>query len=168
MLRVAYTEFGKAVREHDKKRLIFTGDSLPRPAAWHMEKEGSWTPDNERQFRHMLRSLNPDPIDAISIHAYGEDAERIAWSVQAAKSIKKPLFIGEFGVPGTGPEVEKEFRRMLRIIEESNVPLAALWVFDLPSQNADYNITTDNARSYQLRDIAAANARVQNGGTARP
>jgi hypothetical protein len=168
MLRVAYTEFGKAVREHDKKRLIFTGDSLPRPAAWHMEKEGSWTPDNERQFRQMLRSLNPDPIDAISIHAYGEDAERIAWSVQAAKSIKKPLFIGEFGVPGTGPEVEKEFRRMLRIIEESNVPLAALWVFDLPSQNADYNITTDNARSYQLRDIAAANARVQNGGTARP
>jgi hypothetical protein len=167
MLRVAYTEFGKAVREHDQKRLIFTGDSLPRPAAWRMEKEGSWTPDNERQFRQMLRSLNPDPIDAISIHAYGEDAERIAWSVQAAKSIKKPLFIGEFGVPGTGPEVEKEFRRMLRIIEESSVPLAALWVFDLPSQNADYNITADNARSYQLREVAAANARVQKGGTAR-
>jgi hypothetical protein len=167
MLRVAYTEFGKAVREHDQKRLIFTGDSLPRPAAWHMEKEGSWTPDNERQFRQMLRSLNPDPIDAISIHAYGEDAERIAWSVQAAQSIKKPLFIGEFGVPGTGPEVEKEFRRMLRIIEESPVPLAALWVFDLPSQNADYNITADNARSYQLREVAEANARVQNGGTVR-
>ena len=53
-----------------------------------MEKEGSWTPDNERQFRQMLRSLNPDPIDAISIHAYGEDTERIAWSVRAAKSIK--------------------------------------------------------------------------------
>jgi hypothetical protein len=167
MLRVAYMEFGKAVREHDRKRLIFTGDSLPRPAAWHMEKEGSWTPDNERQFRHMLRSLNPDPIDAISIHAYGEDMERIAWSVQAAKSIKKPLFIGEFGVPGTGPEVEKEFRRMLRIIEESNVPLAALWVFDLPSQNADYNITADNERSYQLREVAAANARVQGGASTR-
>jgi hypothetical protein len=131
-----------------------------------MEKEGNWTPDNERQFRQMLRSLNPDPIDAISIHAYGEDAERIAWSVRAAKSIKKPLFIGEFGVPGTGPEVEKEFRRMLRIIEESHVPLAALWVFDLPSQNADYNITADNARSYQLREVAAANARVQKSGTA--
>jgi DNA replication initiation complex subunit (GINS family) len=115
----------------------------------------------------MLRSLNPDPIDAISIHAYGEDAERIAWSARAAKSIKKPLFIGEFGVPGTGPEVEKEFRRMLRLIEESTAPLAALWVFDLPSQNADYNITADNARSYQIREVAAANARLQNGGTVR-
>jgi transposase-like protein len=37
------------------------------------------------------------------------------------------------------------------LIEESHAPLAALWVFDLPSQNADYNITADNARSYQLR-----------------
>jgi hypothetical protein len=163
MLRVAYTEFGKEVREHDKKRMIFTGDSLPRPAAWHMEREGTWTEDNERQFRQMLRSLNPDPIDAISIHAYGENTGRIAWAVRAAKSIKKPLFIGEFGVPGTGPEVKEEFRRMLRIIEESPVPLAALWVFDLPSQNADYNITTDNERSYQLREVAEANARVQKG-----
>jgi hypothetical protein len=81
--------------------------------------------------------------------------------VQAANSIKKPLFIGEFGVPGTGPDVEKKFRRVLRIIEESPVPLAALWVFDLPSQNADYNIIADNARSYQLREVAEANARVQ-------
>jgi hypothetical protein len=95
-----------------------------------------------------------------------EAAQRLARSVGAAKSIKKPLFIGEFGVPGTGPEVEKEFRRMLRLIEESHAPLAALWVFDLPSQNVDYNITADNARSYQLREVAEANARVQNGGTA--
>jgi hypothetical protein len=169
MLRVAYTEFGKAVREHDRKRLIFTGDGLPRPAAWHMEKEGTWTPDNERQFRQMLRSLNPDPIDAISIHAYGEDTDRIAWAVRAAKSLKKPLFIGEFGVPGTGPEVEEEFRRMLRIIEDSPVPLAAVWVFDRPDNDptAQYNITTDNERAYQLREVAEANARVQKGGTAK-
>jgi hypothetical protein len=37
----------------------------------------------------------------------------------------------------------------------------------LPSQNADYNITADNARSYQLREVAEANARVQKGGTLR-
>ncbi len=79
----------------------------------------------------------------------------------------EPLFSGEFGVPGTGPEVEEEFRRMLRIIEESPVPLAALWVFELPSQNADYNITAENARSYQLREVAEANARVRKSGVAR-
>jgi hypothetical protein len=163
MLRVAYAEFGKAVREHDKKRLISTGDGLPRPAAWHMEKEGTWTPDNERQFRQMLRSFNPEPVDVISIHAYVWDIERIAWSVRAAKSMKKPLFIGEFGGPGTGPEVEKEFRRILGIIKESPVALAALWVFDHPDNRPDaqFNITADNERSYQLREVAEANARVQ-------
>ncbi len=84
------------------------GFGLPQLAAWHKGKEGSWTPDNECQFRNMLR-----------------------------------------------------------IIEESHVPLAALWVFELPSQNADYNITADNERSYQLREVAAANARVQGGAATR-
>jgi hypothetical protein len=45
--------------------------------------------------------------------------------------------------------------------------LLAGWVFDLPSQNADYNITADNARSYQLREVAEANARVQGGAATR-
>jgi hypothetical protein len=62
--------------------------------------------------------------------------------------------------------VEKEFRRLLGIIEESPIPLAAVWVFDLPSQNADYNITADNARSWQLREVAEANARMQRNGAA--
>ncbi len=56
---------------------------------------------------------------------------------------------------------------MLRIIEESPIPLAAVWVFDLPDNDptAQYNITNDNARSYQLRQVAEANARVQKGGS---
>jgi hypothetical protein len=41
-----------------------------------------------------------------------------------------------------------------------------VWVFDLPSQNADYNITADNARSWQLREVAEANARMQRNGAA--
>jgi len=43
----------------------------------------------------------------------------------------------------------------------------ALWVFDLPSQNADDNITADNERSSQLREVAAANARARKSGVAR-
>jgi len=159
--RVAYTEFAKSVRKHDRERLVFTGDALPRPSAWHQENEGTWTPDSEQQFRKMLRNLSPDPVNAISVHVYPKDVERIGWSVRASKLIKKPLFIGEFGVPGTGPEAEKTFRRMLKLIEESDTHLAALWVFDLPSQSADYNVTADNARAYQLKEVSAANARLQ-------
>jgi len=50
-------------------------------------------------------------------------------------------------------------------IGKSPIPLVVLWVFDLPSQNADYNITAGNARPCQLREVAEANARVQKGGT---
>jgi hypothetical protein len=64
-------------------------------------------------------------------------------------------------LPLAGPEVEEEFRRMLRIIEESPIPLAAVWVFDRPVD--EFNITADNERSYQLRELAQANARVQKG-----
>ena len=58
---------------------------------------------------------------------------------------------------------------MLRIIEESFVPLAAVWVFDRPDNDptAQYNIIAKNARSYQLREVAEANARVQKSGTAK-
>jgi hypothetical protein len=162
-IRVASQEFAKAVREHDPSRLIFTGDALPRPSAWHLENEGTWTLDSEQQFRQMLKSLNPDPINTLNVHVYSDDMPRISWSVRAAKLIDKPLFIGEFGVPGTGPEVEKTFRRMLELIEESDTPLAALWVFNLSSQNEDpfFNVTADNARAYQLKEVSEANARLQ-------
>jgi hypothetical protein len=39
-----------------------------------------------------------DRIGTISIHAYGEDTERIAESVRSVRSIKTLPFIGEFGV----------------------------------------------------------------------
>jgi len=161
--RVAYGEFAKVVRENDPGHLLVTGDALPRPSAWHMEKEGTWTPDSEQQLRIMLRNLNPDPVNTLSAHVYSDDMVRLPWVFRAAKQIKKPLFIGEFGVPGTGPEVEQTFRQMLKLIEESDTALAALWVFDLSSQNENpnFNVTADNARAYQLKEVSEANARVQ-------
>jgi hypothetical protein len=161
MVRVAFAEFAQAVRKHDSARLIFTGDSMPRPAAWHMQREGTWTQDNESQFREMIRHLTPDPANGISVHAYDDDIERLPWSIKAARILKKPLFVGEFGARGDGAGGAAVFRRYLKVIEDSDVPLAAVWVFDLPAKDNDYNITADNARAYQLREVGEANARIQ-------
>jgi hypothetical protein len=60
MVRVAFTEFGKAVREHDPKRLIVTGDSIPRLSAWHQEHKGQWTHDTPEQFSEVLTLANPN------------------------------------------------------------------------------------------------------------
>lgn len=165
MVRVAFAEFAKTVREHDAGRLIFTGDALLRPCAWHMEHEGKWTHDTKEQFQEMLAKVNPDPVSGISVHAYGDkDCDRcLAWSGDASRKMNKPLFVGEFGAPGTTPEGEATFRHLLKTIEDSSIPLAALWVFDLPSQNKDFNITLDNHRAYQLKEVSEANARVKIG-----
>ncbi|MFO1528503.1 MAG: cellulase family glycosylhydrolase [Kiritimatiellia bacterium] len=159
MVRTAFGEFARAVREQDPKRLILTGDSFPRLSAWHQEHEGSWTQDTPAQFADMLALANPDPIDAISLHAYEDDDRRLPAVMAISRRLDKPVFIGEFGAQGETPEQAAKFRRLLSAIEEHRIPLAALWVFDLKSQ-PDFSVTAGNSRSWQLRAIAEANARL--------
>jgi hypothetical protein len=160
MLRVAFAEFGKAVREHDPRRLIVTGDSIPRLSAWHQEHKSSWTHDTPEQFSEMLTLANPDPINAISVHAYEDDDQRFALAMEVSRKLNKPLFIGEFGMPGETPEYAEKFRRMLKAIADHQVPIAAMWVFDLKTQK-EWNITADNARAWQLDLISEANKSFQ-------
>jgi hypothetical protein len=161
MVRTARREFAKEVRRYDRTRIIATGNSIPRPSAWHQMHEGTWAKDSAEQFAQMLSEDNPDPVDTISVHVYETAADGLARSLRAAQKRGKPLFVGEFGAPGEGPEAMKQFESLLRPIEEMKVPLAALWVFDYTEQTP-WNVRIDNARSDQLNAIAAANRRMQN------
>ncbi len=156
MVRVAFTEFGKAVREHDARRLIFTGDSFPRLSAWHQEHENSWTHDTSAQFAENLTLANPDPISAISLHAYEDDNQRFTAAMEVSRKLDKPIVIGEFGAPGETPEQAVKCRRLLKAIVDHDIPLAALWVFDLTSQK-EWNVTSANARAWQLDLLSEAN-----------
>ena len=160
MIRTAFREFAKEVRKADRTRMICTGNSIPRLSAWHQMHEGTWTKDSPEQFAQMLAGDNPDPTDTISIHVYDPVADRFAEAVQAAKKMDKPLFVGEFGVQGDSPEARQQFQVLLGLIEQMEVPLAALWVFDYHGQT-DRNVTSDNGRGYQLKAIAEANQRLQ-------
>ena len=86
-------------------------------------------------------------------------------SEHVAREIGKPLFMGEFGAPKTlGPEKEREvFNELLASIVDNDIPLSAIWVFDHSGQSRDWNITFANERSYMLRMIAEANARLRSG-----
>lgn len=160
MVRVAFAEFGKAVREHDSKRLVLTGDSFPRLSAWHQEHENTWTKDTPEQFAEILALANPDPICAISLHAYEDDYQRFAAAVEVSRKLNKPILIGEFGAPGETPEDAAKYRRLLQAIIDHHIPLAALWVFDLKSQK-EFNVTADNARAWQLDLISEANRQLR-------
>jgi len=160
MVRTAFREFAREVRKYDQHRMISSGNSIPRPSAWHQMHEGTWTKDSPEQFAEMLAGDNPDPVDTISVHIYEDAAGRLAEASHVARGAGKPLFVGEFGVPGEGPEPMERFHSLLRLIEDAQVPLAALWVFDFKVQS-DLNVRADNARSYQLKAIAEANRRIQ-------
>ena len=161
MVRKAFTAFGKEVRKHDPQRLISTGDSTQRRSAWHQEQQNTWTADTPVQYAQMVALANADPIGAISLHVYEDDhIQLLAQSVEVARKLNKPLFIGEFGTPGDSAEQAAKFRRQLQIILDQRIPLAALWVFDF-AQQKDWNITADNARAWQLDAIAEANQKLR-------
>jgi hypothetical protein len=156
MVAQTFAAFGREVRKYDAQRLIVTGDSFPRPSAWHQEQEGKWTTDTPEQFAEMMRLVNPAPITGISVHLYEDNEGRLGQAVQAARQLHKPLFVGEFGAPGATPEAQAACRRQLKAIRDEEVSLAALWVFDLASQD-DFSVTATNARAGQLELIAQAN-----------
>jgi hypothetical protein len=157
MVRQAFAAFAREVRKHDPHRLVITGDSMLRPSAWHQERKGTWTRDTPEQYSEMLELANPDPINAISLHAYEDAHHRLPSSRKASLRMNKPIFLGEFGVPGETPKSADKFRGLLAAITEHNIPLAALWVFDYARQPV-LNITATNSRGWQLEAIADANA----------
>lgn len=167
MVRIALAEFGKAVREHDQKRLILTGDTF-RPSAWHQEHRKSWTKDSPDEFAQILTQAHPDPIGGMSFHLYKEDEiEALATMRLVSQQLNKPIFVGEFGGQGETPEEAENCRRLLKGILDHHIPLAALWVFDFKTQK-EWSVTADNARAWQLDLISEANKRLGTSAPAHP
>ena len=177
MVVTAGAEFAKAVRALDSRRPITTGHSLPRPAAEHLRREHKWTQDSPDEFQANLLAAAPSSCDLISVHLYPFDKERFnAKGVPYARTLKlcleaarqggKALFVGEFGAPDSpkdgGPEAaRKQILEMIAALESAGVPLAALWNFDLSSQESSINVTATNPRSWILDELQQANERLQ-------
>ena len=166
-LAVAFREFAQAVRRDDPDRLIETGADFPRPNAWHFYKEHNSTKDSPEQFQSILGMIAPDPIDLIDIHCYNDTPsksnrkdnwERLDDAVLAARNIGKPLFVGEFQFPKEyAPDsslARESMKDFLSKLNRLQVPLAAVWVFDLPSQEDGMkearSITATNRRAWEL------------------
>jgi hypothetical protein len=177
MVVTACAEFAKAVRALDSRRPITTGHSLPRAAAEHLRHEKKWTQDSPEEFERNLLEVTPSPCDLISVHLYPFDKDRfnakdtpyaqtMKFCMAAARRGGKAIFVGEFGAPDSlkdgGPEAARQqIMEMIGAIESSGVPLAALWNFDLSSQESSLNVTADNPRSWVLDELQRANERLQ-------
>lgn len=178
MIVSAFRVFGEVVRRYDRHRPITSGNSVPRPSAFHMRTELSWTPDTREQFASHLVQATPAPLDTVSIHLYPQAhrgrfgqrftsyLELITLSQEAASRAGKALFIGEFGAAdnedGHGPDyARREQLALLNAFEWSRAPLAALWVFDFVHlASSPINVTPTNSRAYLLNALGQANRRL--------
>ena len=171
---VAYKEFARTIRLYDSSRIIISGNSNPRPSAYHLWKEASWTQDSVSEYYYMLDVQNPSPMSTISIHIYKSDLfsqdgnslffvdhkaatfkDFFQVAVNASQKLEKLLFIGEFG-----DSDRSIFEDIINSIEITKVPLAALWVFDYPPQEGGLNITPMNNLEYQIEEISALDKRL--------
>jgi len=156
----AFAEFAREVRKLDPTRLIENGDAMLRSSAWHNRQEKSWRADTPAQFQEMVRLTTPDPLNAVSVHCYGENLARVAVAAEAAAALRKPLFVGEFQIPdATSPSARPQLEAILTKLRAAHVPLAAIWVYDLRSQESTFSITENNARGWELEVLREWNHR---------
>ena len=162
-MRTALTEYAMEVRLHDPHRLILSGNAFPRPSAWHQMNSKTWEKDTAAQWISMLAADNPVPIPTFSGRLYtASDLELLPAAMAQSKQDRKPLIIGEFGVPGDLTEdSKKEFAALLQALDQNHVPMAALWVYDFGGQAQTWSVTSSNARAGQLRMVSEMNARWQ-------
>ncbi len=167
---VAFREFAKAVRLDDPNRLIESGADFPNPSAWHYYKEHDKTIDTPEQFEFMLGLNAVDPMDLIDIHCYNDmmpNWRRLPDAAAAARKLGKPLFVGEFqysyNCAPDSPEARKDMKDFLAMLDQLQIPLAAVWVFDFPNQEKDRNITATNKRAWELELLREHNDRPASG-----
>jgi hypothetical protein len=168
MVRIAVKAFAEEVRLHDKTRIILSGHAFPRASAWHQIREKSWKKDSPEQFTEVLAADSPNPVNTFSVRAYEltNDLSHLPQAMAESRKSGKPLIVGEFGVPG---DISRQtFHTILNALETNDVSMAALWVFDFAAQDKDWNVSSTNARSWQLEEIQRFNARFGRGTQFRP
>jgi hypothetical protein len=168
----AALDFAGTVRKIDPRRILLTGNSLPRPNAYHDSVVGRGGPDTEEQFARILLRDNPGPYKPICIHASQANAghyfadrqvsfqELLEACVRIGRTAQKPVYLEEFipmpYEPDTMAETnEREyFSQELKAIENSNVPLASVWEYDRKLVYDRFSLTFNDEHSYMLQMIA--------------
>jgi hypothetical protein len=124
-----------AMRAAGDRHLIDSGNSLPRPAADHLNAHAGWKSDDLGGFLHALDGETPSNIDVASVHIYPEDKAARPWDdgdvmntlpalVKHGAQSCKPVFIGEFGAKDPAQDAA-----YIRRVGQSGVQMAAVWGF---------------------------------------
>jgi len=172
VFRSAALDFAGTVRKIDPRRILLTGNSLPRPNAYRSSVMGGAGPDTEEQFARILLRDNPGPFSPICIHAsranegsYFADRpvafqELLQTCIRIGRTAQKPVYLEEF-IPmpmqpqgASGTSGREYFSSELQAIKDSQIPLASVWEYDRKTAQDRFSLTFDNEQSYMLQMIA--------------
>jgi hypothetical protein len=181
MVLAVYGAIHDAIRAIDPRRVVLTGDSLARESAWNNRNHDRWKADTREQWAEIFNADTPEPFDMVTFHLYPHmDAsyfkdpgqpmktaagvpleEIIAFAVGEARKRRKPVWCGELGDAGNGPEARAMIERMIRIVLENGIELSAPWNF-VPAGvfqggDAEHDISPENERAFVLEAIREAN-----------
>lgn len=137
------------IRMHDTWRAISNGNAMPRPAQYNLRQTHSWTQDTMAQNMAAVAELAAGQATA-SLHAYynlgtyhaddpistvdatAQDwAELIRRYVDAEKAARRPVIIGEYGVPGDGlaQDEKDKWNAQCQGFLNSRVQIAMPWTY---------------------------------------
>ncbi|NRR31620.1 cellulase family glycosylhydrolase [Oxalobacteraceae bacterium] len=171
-------DFAKTIRIIDPVVPIFSGHNITRATAYHLQTN-NWTQDTPAQFGEMLSRDNvmdtsgvPPDVNTLTMHIYANSegtffndpnskfADIVAAAMSRSATDGRPFFLGEFGTDsalmGADPAKVK-FYEMTDAIIANRVQMSTLWVYDFKYLEGSYNVTSTNARAYQLEKLKQMN-----------
>ena len=145
-------KWASLLKKHDPNHLISGGYSAPRPAAYNLWKnKGSWQEDTLEELCQYVKTMNPDPMDLVSVHYYSnvdnirlgnedpDSAVGLKGLKEAANRINKPIYIGETHPKDFNNPDDKFTANLINDAVNYDYSMILYWVWDIPSDGC--NIT---------------------------
>lgn len=139
----AYEGFAKTVSSLDThNRLIFSGNSVMRNAQWNLANNGSWNNDSFQQYVEITGIMTPEPMKGMSEHVYEDNrvfsdlgtlnrTYQIIRAKEAAASLGKVYYVGEFTGPKTAHGDSTVVKRHYSTYYSQKVQLSLIWNYAL-------------------------------------
>ena len=169
-----YKEMTTFVKELDPNHLVTSGDSGPREESMCRRltfPNFKWRNDTIREHLSNLLESQPEPLDVLSIHMYGNftthrkvgnlpHLDFLRARVRAIHASRSPAFVGELGQANPHHQADPEAkwtRAAVDLLDEEGVALIALWVWHFPWQDKDFNIPNGAAQPLLMQRVREFN-----------
>lgn len=135
--------FAETVASLDPQdRLILSGHSVMRNAQWNLAHNKSWATDSFKQYVEITGVMTPKPMNGMSEHVYDEPrvfsdlgelnlSYQVAKAKEAAATLGKAYYIGEFTGPKTAKGDSTIVKRHYSMHLSQKVQLSLIWNYAL-------------------------------------